>query len=250
MIAKYTEKVRIYNHYVDYNGRLALKTLCDLMNDVAEGQTTLLGVDVDTLNLSNQTWMLHRLHIVINELPVNNEEVVIETWPSGIDRLFALRDYRMLREDGEVLVNATSEWMLIDLERRRPIRQTARIVELSTTHSLEKLPINSILDEKSVNREMTEARHFTATFDNIDFNGHVTLTSYMRWIVNSLPFEFLKGHQLQEVEIVYQHEILPESNIISYYERLTSEGRTEINHMIKDDQNKQEHCVARTIWKK
>ena len=155
--------------------------------------------------------MLHRLHIQVFKMPHKEEDVVIETWPSGIDRLFALRDYRMMRQDGEVLVNATSEWMLIDLMRRRPLRQTEKVVEMSTSHQIEKLRMAPLLQEQDRAVQMKEARLFTATFDNIDFNGHVTQASYMRWLTNSLPFEFLKNHVLTEVEVVYEHEIMPDS---------------------------------------
>ena len=109
MVTKYAEKVKIYNHYTNYKGRLFVKTLCDLFNDAAEVQTELYKVDVDTLNAQGFTWMLHRLHILLHKMPLMEEIVTIETWPSGIDRLFALRDYRMFREDGEELVRATSE---------------------------------------------------------------------------------------------------------------------------------------------
>ena len=39
MVTKYVEKVKIFNHYTNYKGRLFVKTLCDLFNDVAEVQT-------------------------------------------------------------------------------------------------------------------------------------------------------------------------------------------------------------------
>ena len=55
LITKYTEQIKIYNHYTNYKGRLFIKTLCDLFNDVAEVQTERLGVDVDTLNKQGQT---------------------------------------------------------------------------------------------------------------------------------------------------------------------------------------------------
>lgn len=249
IVTKYSEKIRIYNHYTNYKGRLFVKTLCDLFNDVAEGQTVQLGVDVDTLNQSGQTWMLHRLHIRMDKMPKIGETVVLETWPSGIDRLFALRDYCMLRESGEVLLNATSEWMLIDLKRRRPLRQTDRVIEMSTSHRIEKLQLGQLLDEKEVPETLQDSRSFTATFDNIDFNGHVTQASYMRWITNSLPFEFLKDHILTEVEVVYEHEIMPDSVIISFYTLVSSGDVVTVYHRLKDDKNERTHCVAKSVWK-
>ena len=214
LITKYTEQIKIYNHYTNYKGRLFIKTLCDLFNDVAEVQTERLGVDVDTLNKQGQTWMLHRLHIQVFKMPHKEEDVMIETWPSGIDRLFALRDYRMMRQDGEVLVNATSEWMLIDLMRRRPLRQTEKVVEMSTSHQIEKLRMVPLLQEQDRAVQMKEACLFTATFDNIDFNGHVHNTRYMDFALEILPKAFYRNNNIAELHIVYM-KLLKESSAVT-----------------------------------
>lgn len=249
-ITKYVENIRIYNHYTNYKGRLFVKTLCDLFNDTAEAQTEMLGVDVDTLNAQGLTWMLHRLHIRMFKMPHKEEKVYIETWPSGIDRLFALRDYRMLRENGEVLVDATSEWMAIDLKRRRPVRLSEKVIEMSTNNGLEKLVLPPFLNEKEMDQEMSDYRDFSATFDNIDFNGHVTQASYMRWITNSLPFGFLKEHLLVEIEVIYAHEIMPDSDIRSGY-RIEPCGEDIIVwHLLKSQNGEQTHCLAKSLWKR
>lgn len=247
-VTKYIEKIKIFNHYTNYKGRLFVKTLCDLFNDAAEVQTEIYGVDVDTLNAQGMTWMLRRIHIQLFKMPTKGEEVRIETWPSGIDRLFALRDYQMMRENGEELVRATSEWMSIDLKRRRPLRLSEKVVEMSTSHQIEKLHIDSILAEKELGGEM-ESREFTATFDNIDFNGHVTQASYVRWITNSLPFIFLRNHILTEIEVVYEHEIMPDSHIHSEFRMETSGEQVTVYHRIKSEDRQRTHCVAKTIWK-
>lgn len=249
-VTKYIEKVKIFNHYTNYKGRLFVKTLCDLFNDTAEVQTELYGVDVATLNAEGMTWMLHRLHIQLNKMPHQNEEVYIETWPSGIDRLFALRDYRMYRADGEELVRATSEWMYIDLERRRPVRLSEKVISMSTGHGIPRLELAPILHEKEFQMEAQGGRQFVATFDNIDFNGHVTQASYMRWITNSLPFEFLKEHVLTDVEVIYAHEIMPDSTIYSAYSRSEEEETVTVLHQVKNEAGDLNHCIAKTVWEK
>ncbi|MDR1757117.1 MAG: acyl-ACP thioesterase [Culturomica sp.] len=246
---KYTKQVRIHNHYTDFRGSLFVKILCDLLNDTAEEQTELLGIDVGTLNREGQTWMLHRLHLILHRLPGKEEEVIVETWLSGIDRLFALRDYRMLRTDGEELVRGTSEWMLIDLHRRRPVRPSGKLMELNTRNAIEKMEIPYRLNEKKVREmEMSHCRPFVATFDNIDFNGHVTQASYMRWLTNALPFGFLTQHLLTEVEVLYEHEILPDSPIHSYYRIFPGDRETIVRHQIWDREHERLHCLAESVW--
>lgn len=251
MVTKYVEKIKIFNHYTNYKGRLFVKTLCDLFNDVAEVQTEIYGVDVATLNGQGMTWMLHRLHIQLTKMPLQNEEVYIETWPSGVDRLFALRDYRMIRENGEELVRAASEWMYIDLNRRRPMRLTEKVIRMSTEHGIPHLEMKPIFNEKEFRLEhIRGGRQFGATFDNIDFNGHVTQASYMRWITNALPFDFLKEHILIDVEVIYAHEIMPDSNIYSDYS-MEEQGRyVVVSHQVVNEARSLNHCIAKTVWEK
>ena len=71
---KYIEKVKIFRHYTNYKGRLFVKALCDLFNDVAQTQTEQEGVDVETLNAAGATWMLRRLHIRLHKMPALNFE--------------------------------------------------------------------------------------------------------------------------------------------------------------------------------
>lgn len=248
MITKYIEQIKIFNHYTDLNGKLFVKALCDLMNDTAEQQTEILHVDVDTLNARGQTWMLHRLHILIDSLPLKGEMVTIETWPSGIDRLFALRDYRMMSMQGKELLKITSEWMQIDLTRRRPTRLSEEVITMSTEHKIPKIQIPDLLDDKNFSFEPTASRMFVATYDNIDFNRHVTQASYMRWITNALPFEFLKTHQLKEIEVVYEHEILADSQVNSFYRLETVNDQIVVSHLLQGSEDHKRHCIAKSVW--
>ena len=245
---KYIEKVKIFRHYTNYKGRLFVKALCDLFNDVAQVQTEQEGVDVETLNAEGATWMLRRLHIRLHKMPALNEEVNLETWPSGIDRLFALRDFRMVRENGEELVRATSEWMYIDLARRRPLRQPEKVVRMSTGHAIPRVDLEPILDEKGFVMTAEGGRYFEATFDNIDFNGHVTQASYMQWLTNALPFDFLKEHVLTDVEVVYLHEIMPDSVIYSTYSIAEEDGQVVVLHRIQDKEGGALHCIGKSVW--
>ena len=237
---KYIEKVKIFRHYTNYKGRLFVKALCDLFNDVAQVQTEQEGVDVETLNAEGATWMLRRLHIRLHKMPALNEEVNLETWPSGIDRLFALRDFRMVRENGEELVRATSEWMYIDLKRRRPLRQPEKVVQMSLGHSIPRVELEPILNEKEFAMVPEGGRYFDATFDNIDFNGHVTQASYMQWLTNALPFEFLKAHVLTDVEVVYLREIMPDTSIYSTYQVVSADEPVTVLHRIQDKEGNEE----------
>lgn len=249
-MVKYSEEIKIRGHYTDLQGRLIVKSLCDLFNDVANGQTLLLGFDVPTLNAQGLTWMLHKLHIVVNRLPREGETVTLETWPSGIDRLFALRDFCMYAGEGEVLLRATSEWMVIDVNRRRPVRLPACVTDNAASCVDVVRDIAFELDTKKMPEEYENARHFTATYDNIDFNKHVTQASYVRWVTNSLSYDFLKEHELRELEIVYEHEVLPDSNVNAENHVTGDDTEVRVYHRVRNEAGDKAHCYAVSTWGK
>jgi len=51
-------------------------------------------------------------------LPAWDEEVILETWPSGIRRFIYDRDLQLKDHEGNALVDVTTSWMLIDLAKR------------------------------------------------------------------------------------------------------------------------------------
>ena len=249
-MVKYTEEINIRGHYTDLQGRLIVKSLCDLFNDVANVQTYALKVDVPRLNAQGLTWMLHKLHILFNRMPGQGENVILETWPSGIDRLFAIRDFRMLSGTGDVLLRATSEWMAIDLNRRRPVRLPACVTETAAFCVDEPREMAFELDMKKMPEVFESTRLFTATYDNIDFNKHVTQATYVRWVTNSLPYEFLKDHEIAELEIVYEHEVLPDSTVCAGCHVEEEGERVKVYHRVRNEELDKTHCFAVSFWRK
>lgn len=251
-LRKYTERVKIYTHYTNYKGRLFIKILSDLFNDAAEKHTEILGIDVATLMQEDKTWMLYSIRTRIEEMPVKGEEVVVETWVSGIDRFLALRDFRILNREGKVLAEAASRWMCIDIHRRRLVRLTPLILETGRNipSELQAGNLPPLWEDDSIFERRAEGgRSFEATFDNIDFNGHVTQASYIRWMTNALPFEFLKNHVLTDIHVEYRHEIMPEHTIVSDYRTERRNDRVFVYHKILPEAGGREHCVGVSCWK-
>jgi hypothetical protein len=58
-----------------------------------------------------------------------DDTIELETWPSGVDRLFALRDFR-IRKRGVVIGRAASQWLLFGIESRRAVWPDAELAQL------------------------------------------------------------------------------------------------------------------------
>ncbi len=248
--SQYHTQITISSNNTDCFGRILPKILSQIVSDVANAHTTQLGVDRLTLNAENITWMLHSVHIKIDEMPMQGDVLHITTYPAGLDRLFALRCYEIDNDKGTSLVKISTRWMLIDLNKRRPIRPTPRIIALNSGLTLPPYMPQNTLSARNMPTSFTETHLFDATFDNIDFNGHVTQSTYIMWLTNSLPFQFHKTHSLVEAELIYEHEIMPENTVRALINQSDNNELVTIYHKLIATGNDTEHCIARTIWKK
>ncbi|MDE5703803.1 MAG: acyl-ACP thioesterase [Bacteroidales bacterium] len=273
----YGEPIRIYTHCTNSKERLHIRTLCDFFNDVAEQHTRLEGVDVPMLNRQGLTWMLRRIHIRIPDMPRKEEEVWLRTWCSGVDGLFVNRDYEMSAGE-RIRAHAHSEWMIIDVEKRRPSRPTPFMVEEAARCTQPAWAYGSLFDKAERRGRIAlpeeppfAAGSFKARFDDIDFNGHVTQASYVQWMMDALPFEFMKTHTLREIDVIYEREIPPSATVevrcfkvkpsaeepscpdgaetADGVPAVSETGLVRFSHWVLNGEA-QPHCVARSVWQK
>ena len=112
----------VASYEADLTGKLSLFALFNRFQDLAEIHAAYLQVGYDLLRESKLAWILSRIKVQILSLPGWGDTVQLATWPKGIDRLFAQREFSLKNEMGETLVLATSAWLLVDIEKNRPQR--------------------------------------------------------------------------------------------------------------------------------
>lgn len=238
MVYKYGEKIRVYNHYTDKRRLLKVKTLCDLFNDMAELHTFEQGVDVATINRKGLTWMLRRIHLFVPDMPRREDRVLFETWNPPCEGLLVPRIYKVSdwndeanrvyaggisgqsASTGRLRAFAGTDWMLVNLESRRPERPLETMLPLAG-HYKEELPFGPSLFERKEQKgglDFGEASwkgvlQVQAHYRDIDFNGHVTQSVYIQWMLDAHADSFMENHDLLEMEVVYAHELKPGSRV-------------------------------------
>ncbi|MCM1170177.1 MAG: thioesterase [Bacteroides sp.] len=250
-IAEFSHSFHIYNHCTDKSGLLRVKTLCDLLNDVAEMHTIFQHADVATLNKSGCTWMLRRIHLFMPDLPAQGADVTVTTWNPELSGLLVPRLYKVSdMESGGLHAFAHTEWMMVNLHTMRPERPTEQmksIAGLSGESLPAEVPLLSRIEQKTglkPDEGWTEVRRFNAGYADIDFNGHLTQSSYIQRMIDAHDFVFLERHRIKEMEVVYAHEIKPEA---AFCVRYKHEGGMVSYAVLNEDQSLL-HAWARARW--
>ena len=105
-------RVKTYDTYP--NGKLSIPSLLDFLQEAAGLHAIKLKFGMHDLNARNETWVLSRMRVEIERWPERGDAIVVETWPKGMDRLFAVRDFLVFDEKGEILARSSSYWLLIN----------------------------------------------------------------------------------------------------------------------------------------
>ena len=207
MMDVWKENVTLRFGSVDRSDRLTLGAAFAFFQEAAISHADILGVGRDAMTKNAQAWVLSRLSVFIEKRPRYGETITVRSWPRGPEKLFCLRDYDILDESGTALIRGRSGWLVLDLEKRRPLR----IQEIA-----ENLPLNEGLDALVTGPLGLDARENLllagsrqAAYSDIDFYGHVNNVRYVQWIQDMTAPDLLDKAEQMRLDINYMSETLP-----------------------------------------
>jgi len=207
-----TEEFLIKSYDVDLTGALKLQSLFNYLQEIAGNHATELGVGFDELNTRGLFWVLSRIKIIIDRMPSWRERVSLTTWPKGVDKLFALRDFRLIDAQRNTLLKATTAWLLLDRERNRPQRIDVLPIDIHRYHVEHAIaePLGKLKPEI----DLTLRHEKKILISDLDVNNHVNNAEYIRWIVDCFDFNRLHRGTIQSIQVNYLDEALFDDTIV------------------------------------
>jgi medium-chain acyl-[acyl-carrier-protein] hydrolase len=203
---------QVHTYELDPWQRLSLPALLGFLQEAAGHNADALGFSIPQLAERNLTWVLSRLRVRMREYPGWRAGITVETWPSGLDRLFALRDFRLHR-DGRRIGEAVSAWLLIDAGRRRPMRPEGAADWKGMTHPERALEAD--LDRLPGPPPGGAEQELLVRYGDLDVNQHANNLRYAEWLLESLPRELLRAAVPTELDIDFLAEAGAGDRILS-----------------------------------
>lgn len=201
LVHQQTFTIRSYD--VDFQRHLRPDVLCSYLQEVASEHALSLGVGYLQLEKQKMFWVLSRLLLKVEKMPAWHEEITIETWAKGTDRLFALRDFRVRNADGEVLCTATSYWLILHMDSRRPVRPDHFFSRLKH----EEDAVEAVADKLAEASPASPLYSLEVQYADLDHNRHVNNLRYIAWMFNCFDLDFYAQHQLREMQINFLLEV-------------------------------------------
>ncbi|MEE4197099.1 MAG: acyl-ACP thioesterase domain-containing protein [Bacteroidales bacterium] len=198
---KYTFQIRSYDS--DQQGRLTLPALFHFLQECAWENARANDFGYEFLAENNAFWVLSRVLLQMDEYPLWRDEIEIKTWPKGVDRFFAVRDFQIFK-NGKTIGKVTSYWLIVDRDKKRPRRPD----DFNFVH--ENFLKESAIEQKPGKVDLPEnlqRKDQRKVFSSdMDVNRHVNNATYVRWILDSWFAE--NNAAIAEFEINFLSELM------------------------------------------
>lgn len=227
---KHNESFIIRSYEVDGSGSVTLPRIADYFQEAAGKNAHDLNFDISHLQEKGATWVLFRLHIKIDDFPLRWENITVNTWPSSGDGVRAFRDYELVNREGQRLGKGVSQWMVLNIKNRRPMRMPKEVIEMGLDFEHHLLPVDKVPFEKMKNHDFQTDLE-VSRFD-IDMNNHVNNVKYIEWMTGYLPAKVIGKLTCHEIKIQYHKETSPGVKISI---KSKSVGNDTFLHNIVDD---------------
>ncbi len=243
----WTDEYLIASYDVNAGAIASPTTLARFFQETAYNHAYHLEFGYEHLKANNQSWILSRLLVKIERYPQWREKIRVMTWPSGVDGLFAFRDFKILAEDGTTISLATSAWLILDSEKHRPLRPDS----LKALDHL--IPSDRALERRpsKLNRLANPIKNplFPVRYSDIDLYNHVNNVKYIQWIIDSFPPAYHSDLLITEFEINFLSEAKLGDNVSVHTENTgKTPGGQVFLHAVKRESDDREVILARTIW--
>lgn len=201
----YKKEYEVHYYEVDNKFRCTLPSILNYLCDIGIWQSDFLGVGIDKLVEDNLTWVLYKYDLKINRYPKYMEKIIIETEPTGFKRFYGYRDYKIKGLDGEILLEGTGVYFLINITKRRPCRIPGNLYEAYGSEGDNKEAIE-IREAVSKNEYMVE-KQYIVRYADIDSNNHVNNVRYLEWALESVPVEIINNKEIKDLTITFKKEV-------------------------------------------
>ncbi len=236
----------------DALGRISIPTLMNWMQESANRNAIAYGIGIDELarrdlDRSPLGWMLMRFRLRMHHYPLYGQSVRVVTYPTFVEKYFIHRDFRVLAEDGSLLAEAGSTWLVFDMDKRTMVPLPGFIRTLTPPADIEPLPTLPLKPPfQNQTWEPTRQTDVPVGWFSIDQNQHVNNVAYIQWLLESMDQQTLETAALAELDVVYRTESHWQDQLLIQSTPDTTDAHL---HRIVQASSGRDVLLARTQWR-
>lgn len=220
IIRKYSRQYgfTVRSNDTDMNDNIAIHSLMSLIQEAASSDAQVLGFGASDFDKSGYCWLLLRASIRLAAKPRWRDDIIIDTWTNGSEKLIALRDFNISDKSGYLYGKATTSWLVADKETKSPKRITVLGKPEMEIYNHSALGFNAPKINESIAKLSSDpVMTRTAGYSEIDRNEHVNNTKYIAWCIDALGAAKDGFTDICGIDINYNSEVLLGDTIDLYH---------------------------------
>ena len=210
--------------HCDFSQRLFMGHLGNHLLNAADFHSTDRGFGMKYLLSIKRSWVLSRLAIEMDEMPLMYTKFNVETWVESAMRYFTSRNFRVVDGHGKVYGYGRSIWAMIDTESRQP----------TDIYAIDNGAINNwIVKDKDcpidkggrvkMGDDVELVRTIDTYYNDVDINGHINSVKYIEHVLDLWNLTWYREHRIKRLEIAYVAEAHL-GDRLSFYREMTAEN--------------------------
>ncbi|MCR5740865.1 MAG: hypothetical protein K6G38_00170 [Gammaproteobacteria bacterium] len=216
MVSEYIKDIKLLAEHSDYNRKLRLNSLMHFFQEASIAHTEELGMGREKTLDKGFLWIISTERFKINRLPSYDEKIKIVSYPGKTMHFFFPRYFNIYDERGELIIEGSSIWSLIDINSREFIDPEENGITINGEEkgteiaNVLRIPLPKLNNSK---REIVN-------FKDADLNGHLNNASYVDKCLDIIDNEYLINHEIKEVVLNFKKEIKLNDEFIINYEKV------------------------------
>lgn len=189
------------------------------LEEIAEQNSAEVGYGLENMNETNSAWLLLDWQVEIVKRPRYKEKINIETWSRKMERCYGYRDFEVYNKEDDLIAKGTSKWVLVDIEKRRPVRVNDEAAEKYAKYNKGYSVFESEIEkiEEPAEEELNFVKKYEIQRRDIDVNQHMHNIAYLELAYEILPYDVYIKNTFNNVRITYKKEVKYGDTVNCYY---------------------------------
>ncbi|MQM09827.1 hypothetical protein Taro_042707 [Colocasia esculenta] len=212
----YRQIIVIRSYEVGADKTATIESILNLLQETALNHVWMSGLLGDGFGATHGMirnkliWVVTRMQVEVESYPIWGEVVEVDTWVGASGKNGMRRDWLIRSHStGATFARATSTWVMMNRETRRLSKMPEEVREEISPWFVDKYAIQEEAPEK-IMKLGDSAKYMDSDLkpkrSDLDMNHHVNNVKYVRWMLETIPDQFLENHQLCGITLEYRKE--------------------------------------------
>ena len=216
--------------------------LLEMLEEIAEQNSAEVGFGLENYSKTNAAWLLLDWKVEIIKRPKYREKLMVETWSRKMERCYGYRDFEIYNKENELIVKGTSKWVLIDIEKRRPMRiseESAKEYDKYNDKGYTVFEDEIEKIEELKDEELSFVKNYEVQRRDIDVNKHMNNIAYLKVAYEILPDDVYEKNLFNNIRITYKKELMYGESTRCFYNKvddkhiITMKAEDKVNAIIE-----------------